>query len=346
MNEVAASCSGNHPLYYVSSSKLDPCYFIYGRDLNPMATSITPTTVTNGDSVTIIGSRFSVVAMENIVKFGDVSCDITSSTATMITCTLGAGQFGQKPLSIEVLNYGIASIANDLYINYTMSLAHVIPTSGSVAGGSIITITGYGFLQYTLASCPMTNTTMLCSDWIISVDINGQNCTILSINSTDITCRTPMGSVGAANITVTATCCQQPGLQFTDTIIGGFTYNSSVTATVSSISPTSGSSAGGDSVTITGSGFVTIESDHSLISVMVSMHLLITTVTIVTFLLQIGDAVCNITNITDSVINCVTSPHPPGVVDVLFFITEQGQSHSNAQFTYNMNVTSWSPCEG
>ena len=66
----------------------------------------------------------------------------------------------------------------------------------------------------------------------------------------------------------------------------------------------------------------------------------------VTIVLQIGGAVCNITNITDTSIDCVTSPHAPGVVDVLFVITGSGQSHSSTQFTYSMNVTSWSPCEG
>ena len=243
-----------------------------------MATSITPTTVSHGDHVTIIGSGFSIVAMENIVKFGEVSCDITSSTATMITCTLGVGQVGQKPLRIEVLDYGIATVSDNLYINYTMSLAHVMPASGSVAGGTIITISGYGFLQ-DITTCPVTTTAMLCSDWIISVDITGQNCSIISINSTDITCRTSMGSVGTADVTVTATCCQDNSLQFTDTIVGGFSYNSSVTATVSSITPTSGSAAGGDSITITGSGFVTIETDSSLVAVMVSIIITVVTMT-------------------------------------------------------------------
>lgn len=274
VNGLAASCSGDHAMYHVSSSKLDPCYFIYGWDLNPTATSITPTIVTNGDSVTIIGNKFSTIAMENVVKFGDVSCDVTSSSATMIICTLGAGEVGQKPLNIEVLNYGIATISDDLYINYTMSLAHVMPTSGSVAGGTVVTITGDGFLQDS-TTCPMPIvTTTLCSDWTISVDINGQSCSVISTNSTDITCQTSMGSVGAADVTVTATCCHDSSLQFTNTIVGGFTFNSNVTATVSSITPTTGSAAGGDSVTITGSGFVTIETDSSLVAVMVSITII------------------------------------------------------------------------
>ena len=269
MNSVTASCSGDHPLYHVSSSKLNPCYFIYGHDLNPIATSIMPTAGRYGDSVTITGSSFSVVAMENIVKFGDVSCNVTSSNDTVITCTLEEGEVGQKPLDIEVLNYGIASIPDDLYINYTMSLAHVMPSSGSVAGGTIIAITGYGFLEGT-TTCPMSNGTTLCSDWIVSVDIDGQDCSAISISSTDITCSTPNGTVGAANVTVTATCCQDNSLQFTETIVGGFTYNNSVTATVMSITPITGSAAGGDLVTVTGLGFVTIETDSSLVAVMVS----------------------------------------------------------------------------
>ena len=235
-----------------------------------MATSITPTTVSHGDSVTIIGNGFSSAAMENMVEFGDVSCDVTSSTATMISCTLGVGHVGQKPLNINVLNYGIATVTDDLYINYTISLAHVMPSVGSVAGGTIITISGYGFLQDT-TTCPMTNITMPCSDWTISVDIDGNNCSVISISSTDITCHTSMGSVGTANVTVTATCCQDNSLQFIETIVGGFHYNSSVTAMVTSITPTDGSAAGGDSVTITGSGFVTIETDISLVALMVSV---------------------------------------------------------------------------
>ena len=65
-----------------------------------------------------------------------------------------------------------------------------------------------------------------------------------------------------------------------------------------------------------------------------------------TTVLQIGDAICNITNINDTSIDCITSPHPAEVVDVLFVITGSGQSNSSTQFTYNMNVTAWSPCEG
>ena len=271
VNSVTASCSGDHEMYYLSSTQLDPCYFIYGRDLNPMVTSITPTIGNHGDSITVMGSKFSLIAMENVVKFGDVMCDVVSSTDTMIICTLGAGTVGQKPLSVEVLNYGIASVANDIYFNYTMHLDNVMPTSGSVAGGTDIVITGYGFLQDT-PLCPAMGATSLCSDWLIFVTVGGNNCPVSLATSNEVTCHTPMGSAGAVDVSVTATCCHDNSLQFTETLIGAYTYDASVTASVTSISPMGGSGAGGDTVTITGSGFVTIETNQSLVAVMVSVY--------------------------------------------------------------------------
>jgi len=269
VNSVTASCSGDHEMLYLSSTQLDPCYFIYGRDLNPMVTSITPTTGNHGDTVTIMGNKFSQVAMENIVKFGDVMCVVISSTDTVITCTLGAGTVGEKPLSVEVLNYGIASIANNIYFNYTIQLNIVMPASGSVAGGTDIVITGYGFLQ-DMPPCPTMSATSLCSDWIVSVAVGGNNCPVSSATSNEITCHTPMGSAAAVDVSVTATCCHDNSLQFTETLTGAYTYDANVTAMVTSISPMGGSGAGGDTVTITGSGFVTIETNQSLVTVMVS----------------------------------------------------------------------------
>ena len=271
VNSVTASCSGDHEMFYLSATQLDPCYFIYGRDLNPMVTSITPATGNHGDTITIIGNKFSLVAMENIVKFGDVTCNVTSSTDTMITCTLEEGTVGQKPLSVEVLNYGIANVSDDLYLNYTIQLDHVMPASGSVAGGTDIVITGYGFIQG-MPPCPAMSATSLCSDWIISVTVDNNNCPVSLATSNEVTCRTPMGSAGAVDVSVTATCCHDNSLQFTETLTAVYTYDANVTATVTSISPVGGSGAGGDTVTITGSGFVTIETDQSLVAVMVRVY--------------------------------------------------------------------------
>jgi len=267
VNNVAASCSGDHEMYYVSGTQLDPCYFIYGRDLNPDVTSITPSTGNYGDTITIMGNKFSMVVMENIVKFGDVSCDVMSSTDMEITCTLGEGTIGQKPLNVEVLNYGIAS--GDHYLNYTLQLDQVIPASGSVAGGTDIVIIGHGFIQDT-PPCPAMAASLLCSDWMFSVTVGDNDCPISLVTSSQITCRTPMGSAGAVDISITATCCHDNSIQFTGILSAAYTYDANVTATVTSISPTGGSGAGGDTVTIDGSGFVNIEVNQSLVTVMVN----------------------------------------------------------------------------
>src|SRR5208283_1947970 len=70
---------------------------------------------------------------------------------------------------------------------------------------------------------------------------------VVVVNSTTITATTPAGSAGA--VTVTVTVNGQSG-----SLTNGFTY--AVPPTVSSVSPNSGSTAGGTAVTITGTNFV------------------------------------------------------------------------------------------
>ena len=66
------------------------------------------------------------------------------------------------------------------------------------------------------------------------------------VNSTTITATTPAGSAGA--VTVTVTVSGQSG-----SLTNGFTYVG--VPTVSSVSPNTGSTAGGTAVTITGTNF-------------------------------------------------------------------------------------------
>ena len=66
------------------------------------------------------------------------------------------------------------------------------------------------------------------------------------VNSTTITATTPAGSAGA--VTVAVTVSGQSG-----SLANGFTYVAA--PTVTSVSPNTGSTAGGTSVTITGTNF-------------------------------------------------------------------------------------------
>ncbi|MEO4000559.1 IPT/TIG domain-containing protein [Mesorhizobium sp. CAU 1732] len=109
------------------------------------------------------------------------------------------------------------------------SIAAVSPNSGSVNGGTQVTITGTGFTA---------NAT---------VDIGGNPAaTVTFVSSTQIRAVTPPGAAGAADVLVTT-----DGGSVTEP--SAFTYG--VAPTIAALSPASGPAAGGTSVTITGTGF-------------------------------------------------------------------------------------------
>jgi len=106
----------------------------------------------------------------------------------------------------------------------------VTPSTGSTAGGTAIVIGVSGVNGGTT-----------------TVTIGGNACTSIAVYSTQINCTTPAGTAGQKDIVVT----QSSG---SVTLTNGFTY--ATPPTVSSVSPNSGNGAGGTSITITGSNFV------------------------------------------------------------------------------------------
>src|SRR6185369_6052579 len=136
---------------------------------------------------------------------------------------------------------GAAATANNMseffsgVPNTAPVVSGVSPASGVAAGGTSVTISGTGFASgasVSFGSSAATNVTV--------------------VGSTTITATTPAHSSGAVNVTVT-----NPGGE-AGTKTNGFTYASAPlpAPSVSGINPTSGTTAGGTSVTISGSNFV------------------------------------------------------------------------------------------
>jgi hypothetical protein len=115
----------------------------------------------------------------------------------------------------------------------TPSVTSVSPTSGPTTGGTSVTITGTALTGAT------------------SVKFGSAAATNVSVNSdTNITATSPAGQAGAVDVTVTTaggTSAVNSGDQFT--------YTPPPAPTVTNVSPSSGPSTGGTSVTITGTGF-------------------------------------------------------------------------------------------
>jgi len=112
----------------------------------------------------------------------------------------------------------------------TLALGSISPTSGPVAGGTTLTLTGQGF------------------DAGASVSVGGSSCTNIQVlSTTQLTCESPAHASGAVSISLTV------GSRGTATLTSAYTYY--LTPSFSSISPSTGPLAGGQTVVVSGSEF-------------------------------------------------------------------------------------------
>ena len=117
------------------------------------------------------------------------------------------------------------------------TVSSISPNTGGATGGTSVTISGTNFVSGA------------------TVTLGGAVATNINVaNATTITAVTPAHAAGTVNVVVS-----NPDGQ-TGTLTGGFTYTTAPPApapAVTGVSPNSGSTAGGASVTITGTNFVT-----------------------------------------------------------------------------------------
>ena len=196
----------------------------------PTVSSVAPNSgsTAGGTAVTITGTNFVAGAT---VNFGSTAAtNVTVVNSTSITATSPAGSAGAVTVTVTDPGGQSGSLASGYTYVAAPSVSSVSPNSGTTAGGTAVTITGTNFAAgatVTFGAAAATN--------------------VVVVNSTTITATTPAGSAGAVTVTVTAN--GQSG-----SLTNGFTYV--VPPTVTSVSPSSGSTAGGTLVTITGTNFV------------------------------------------------------------------------------------------
>ncbi|MBN9221586.1 MAG: Ig-like domain repeat protein [Mesorhizobium sp.] len=182
----------------------------------------------------------------------------------------------------------------------------VSPASGPTGGGNSVTITGTGFSTANATGAVLFGATQAS----YTIDSN-----------TQITATAPAGTTGTVDITVTT-----PGGTSTTSAADHYTYLA--LPTVTAISPTSGPTAGGTSVTITGSGFLAAPPAGA-----------------VTF----GGNAATYTIVTDTQITATSPAGTAGTVDVIV-TTPGGTSATSAadQFTYVAapTISASSPASG
>jgi hypothetical protein len=134
---------------------------------------------------------------------------------------------------------GVPSVASSVLLSASSTPAPTVtsisPNSGTINGGTMVSITGTGFLGGA------------------TVSVGGSAATgVTVVNSASITATTPAHAAGTVNVIVTNSDTQS------GTLTQGFTYTtvSNPAPTLTGISPASGAAAGGTAVTITGTGFL------------------------------------------------------------------------------------------
>nr|XP_039261251.1 fibrocystin-L-like [Styela clava] len=208
VENVPSKCTGN-------------CDFEWSDNSTPTVVSATPV----GSTLTITGERFDATSTENSVTVGGVSCVVTDSTETSLTCTLGESPAGTQPVVVTVNGKGNA---NSVDIDVPLSITGFSPNTGSEQGGADVTVTGTGFSSG------------------ISLQFGDSTCIIMTpVEYTSLTCITG-AATGARVLTATMGTLSA-------TSDAEFEFGVSTTE-VTDLSQTEFNALGGDT-TITGTGF-------------------------------------------------------------------------------------------
>ncbi|XP_069771791.1 PKHD1 like 1, tandem duplicate 1 [Narcine bancroftii] len=166
----------------------------------------------------------------------------------------------------------------------------ISPSRGSSVSGTVLTVSGFQF-----ANSSKTDTT-----W---VSVGGANCPIMELTDTEITCL-----IGPANTTVSPLTVYIAELGFAKHSVNPaftFTYQLEVT----SVSPSEGSTEGGSTLRISGSGFTPRSA------------------------VLIGEKACPILTQSPAQITCTSPPAPVGVANISVF-TDEAHITLPSVFTY------------
>ena len=205
--------------------------FTYSTSSTPTVDSVSPSSGTGAQSLTIAGSNFGASPS---VSVGPYECVVTASTSDSISCDLAPVAGGDYGVLVDTTEYGLSN--DDVEYASELTASSVTPSSGSFGGGSLLVITGTGFDTET------NPTVTVCDD----------ECTIVSVTDTEIQCRTPANSgSGTEECTVSITQASGKSVDLADQ----FTYDDALTPQVLAVSPKRGGTGGGTRITITGTGF-------------------------------------------------------------------------------------------
>ncbi|MFJ6635866.1 IPT/TIG domain-containing protein [Streptomyces sp. NPDC091376] len=189
---------------------------------------ITPSQGSTGGGTTVVITGTSL-SNATAVRFGSKLATITANTPTSVTVTSPSGS-GTVGVTVTTA----AGTSNPLSFYYIGApfKASLSADSGPSGGGNTVTITGSG-----LATAS-------------SVAFGGNDATPTITSDSVLSVTVPAGAAGSVGVSVTTTGGTN----------NGFSYTYVDAPTITSLTPTSGSTSGGTAVTIAGTGLSTTQS--------------------------------------------------------------------------------------
>ncbi|MCL5670043.1 MAG: IPT/TIG domain-containing protein [Acidobacteria bacterium] len=186
---------------------------------------------TGGTAVTIIGTNF---ARGATVSFGGTAAsNVSFVSSTQLKAVTPAHRAGKVDVTVTNPDGTDAVLASAFaYVSSSPTISGVSPSSGPTTGGTAVTVDGTNFASGA------------------TVSFGGAAASGVSfVSSTQLKATTPAHAAGAVSVTVTNPAGGSA------TSASAFTYTTSTSPTVSSVSPNSGPVGGGTAVTITGTNF-------------------------------------------------------------------------------------------
>jgi hypothetical protein len=261
----------------------------------PTISGVSPNTglTAGGTVVSITGTNLTGATA---VNFGaNAATSVMVNSATSVTATSPAGSAGVVDVTVTTPGGTSATSAADQFTYIAPpTVTAVSPNKGPTGGGTVVSITGTNLTGAT------------------AVNFGGNAATSMTVNSaTLITATSPAGSAGVVDITVIT-----PGGTSATSAADQFTYFAR--PTVTAVSPTSGVTTGGATVTITGTN--------------------LNGATAVSF----GGVAATINADAANSITATSPAHSAGKVDVTV-MTPGGTSATSAadQFTYQLPTRTW-----
>jgi hypothetical protein len=212
----------------VSTSASDSVYLVTTA---PTISSVSPNAgpAAGGNTVTIMGTHF---APGGTVKFGSsAAVPTTFVTGSKLTAVAPAGAAGTVQVAVTTPAGTSAATNADLYAYGAPAITGVSPDAGAAAGGNTVSILGTGFVPGAT----------------VKFGSNASG-TVTFVSPTKLTAVAPAGAAGTVQVAVTT-----PAGTSAATNSDLYAYGA---PGITSVNPTKGPTAGGNTVTIVGSGFV------------------------------------------------------------------------------------------